>query len=76
MGHLPRSFPIRTSKARSARESELAEEFSEYEANTIEGSGPVGIACGGISYAYVKEAIAGHEDQFTVLKIATPYPFP
>ena len=44
--------------------------------NSIEGSGRMGIACGGISYAYVMDAIAGHEDEFTVLKIATPYPFP
>lgn len=70
-----------------AREAELADEFSEYltdisdsykglGGNALEGSGSVGIACGGISYAYVKEAIAGHEEDFTVLKIATPYPFP
>ncbi len=59
-----------------ARESDLAEEFSDYAANTVEGSGPIGIACGGISYAYVSEAITGYEDMFTVLKIATPYPFP
>ena len=60
----------------AGREKDFAEEFSEYKGNTIEGSGPVGIACGGISYAYVKEAIRGHEDSFTVMKIATPYPFP
>jgi len=60
----------------AGREPSLAEEFSEYEGNSIEGNGPVGIACGGISYAYVKEAIRGQEEQFTVLKIATPYPFP
>jgi len=64
------------------REAALAEEFSEYltesslAGNSLEGNGPIGIACGGISYTYVKEAIAGHEDNFTVLKIATPYPFP
>ncbi len=60
----------------AGREPELAAEFSEYKGNTIEGSGPIGIACGGISYSYVKEAIRGHEDSFTVMKIATPYPFP
>lgn len=60
----------------AGRESELSEEFSEYKGNSLEGNGPFGIACGGISYAYVKEAIRGHEDQFTVLKIATTYPFP
>ncbi len=60
----------------AGREPELSEEFSGYKGNSLEGSGPFGIACGGISYAYVREAIRGHEDQFTVLKIATPYPFP
>ena len=60
----------------AGREEELSGEFSEYKGNTIEGNGPIGIACGGISYAYVKEAIRGHEKDFTVLKIATPYPFP
>ena len=58
------------------REAEFSAEFSEYAGNTLEGSGPVGIACGGISYAYVMEAIRGLEEHFTVLKIATPYPFP
>ncbi len=64
------------------REAALSEEFSEYltgkslGGNSLEGSGPIGIACGGISYTYVKETIAGHEDEFTILKIATPYPFP
>ncbi|MDO4869195.1 MAG: thiamine pyrophosphate-dependent enzyme [Bacillota bacterium] len=67
----------------AGREPLLSDEFSDYLAgagsaggNSIEGSGPVGIACGGISYSYVREAIAGHEENFTVLKIATPYPFP
>ena len=60
----------------AGREPELAAEFSEYKGNSLEGNGPIGIACGGISHAYVKEAIRGHEDEFTVLKIATPYPFP
>ena len=66
-----------------SREKEFAAEFSSYQGNTLEGSGPIGIACGGISYAYVKEALsileaqdAGISRRFTVLKIATPYPFP
>ena len=60
----------------AGREAGFAAAFSEYSGNTIEGNGPVGIACGGVSYTYVKEAIRGHEENFTVLKIATPYPFP
>lgn len=59
-----------------AREKKLQEILSDYRGNTIEGSGKIGIVCGGISYAYVMDAIEGHEDSFSVLKIATPYPFP
>ena len=58
------------------RESDEIHECFSSAGNGLEGSGPIGIACGGISYAYVKEAIAGREDEYTVLKIATPYPFP
>lgn len=60
----------------AAREEEFAEEFDSYEGNAIEGSGEIGIACGGISYEYVREAIAGNEDRFTIFRVATPYPFP
>jgi len=59
-----------------AREQNLSELFSAYQGNTIEGSGKIGIVCGGISHAYVMDAIEGHEAAFQVLKIATPYPFP
>jgi len=59
-----------------AREPELSAELSAYPGNALLGSGPVGIACGGVSCAYVREAIRGHESQFTVFKVATPYPFP
>lgn len=79
-------FPKRAYEAKlkiAEREPKIAEEFSKYitsensaAGNSIEGTGRIGIACGGISYAYVKEAIAGHEDEFRILKIATPYPFP
>jgi indolepyruvate ferredoxin oxidoreductase alpha subunit len=56
----------------------LADEFSESPFNKIEGNGKIGIACGGISYAYVTEAvrILGVEDRVSVLKIGTPFPFP
>ncbi len=72
-------FPKRAYRGKlhvAGREQELAEEFSRYNGNTIEGTGPIGIACGGISYAYVKEAIAGRKKEYTVFKVATPYPFP
>ena len=67
----------------AAREPEIAEEFSAFTVsnghpagNSIEGSGSIGIACGGVSYSYVQEAIAGNEDNFTVFNVTTPYPFP
>ena len=59
-----------------AREPEIAAEFSRYAPNSVEGTGRIGIACGGVSYAYVMDAIAGQEDRFTVFKAATPFPFP
>ncbi|PWM47676.1 MAG: indolepyruvate ferredoxin oxidoreductase subunit alpha [Clostridiales bacterium] len=59
-----------------ARESILADEFSTYHFNEILGHGKIGIACGGDSCAYVREAIKGYEDLFTVFKVATPFPFP
>ena len=66
-----------TAKKRlEAREIELSQVFSEYDKNEIIGSGNIGIACGGISYAYVCEAISGYEKNFSILKIATPFPFP
>lgn len=56
----------------------LSEEFSSSPFNRIEGDGKIGIACGGISYAYVSEAvkILGISERVSVLKIGTPYPFP
>ncbi|MBQ2277233.1 MAG: indolepyruvate ferredoxin oxidoreductase subunit alpha, partial [Clostridia bacterium] len=56
----------------------LADEFSASPFNKIEGNGKIGIACGGISYAYVTEAvrILSLEDRVSVLKIGTPFPFP
>lgn len=59
-----------------SREHDFAELFSDYPGNALEEGGRIGIACGGISYAYVREALAGCEDRFTILKIGTPYPFP
>lgn len=59
-----------------ARESILSNDFSGYNRNEILGHGKIGIACGGVSYAYVAEAIEDNEDIFTVMKIATPFPFP
>lgn len=67
----------------AARELGWSEAFSKFTVqndepagNSVEGNGHIGIACGGVSYSYVQEAIAGHEDKFTIFKVATPYPFP
>ncbi len=60
----------------AAREPEISRDFCQYPFNQRIGEGKIGIACGGISYAYVKEAIEGQEHLFQILKIATPYPFP
>lgn len=59
-----------------AAETTLAREFSDYSRNEIIGNGKKGIACGGICFAYVMDAIRGHEEDYTVFKVATPYPFP
>lgn len=59
-----------------AAEAELGTEFSKYGRNEIFGGGKKGIACGGICFAYVMEAIKGKEEEYSVFKVATPYPFP
>lgn len=51
----------------------------EYKRNTIEGKSEnkLGIATGGVSYAYVKEALSllGNPD-VKILKVSMPFPFP
>lgn len=56
----------------------LADELCSYRYNTIEnaGRGRVGVAAGGVSYAYAKEAMEMLGAECPVLRIATPYPFP
>lgn len=54
----------------------LAEDFSWYRFNRVEGSGKKGIATGGISYAYLKEAIEDGDLPCKILKVATANPFP
>lgn len=59
-----------------ARQPVLGEDFSSYRFNEITGAGKKGIAAGGVSAAYAKEALAqmGAEPKF--FKVATPHPFP
>ena len=59
-----------------ARENELAAEFAKLPENEITGGGKTGIACGGISYAYVREALQDTEGSFKLFKVATSFPFP
>jgi len=69
-----------------ARQPVLAADFSGYRFNTIErvgeaesaGGAPVrkAIATGGISYAYVREALAILGAECMVLRVGTPSPFP
>ncbi|MEM1484319.1 indolepyruvate ferredoxin oxidoreductase subunit alpha [Oscillospiraceae bacterium PP1C4] len=54
----------------------IADEYADYSGNRIEGTGKVGIATGGISYAYTKEALKDVQGDLRLLKIATPFPFP
>ncbi|WP_461867163.1 indolepyruvate ferredoxin oxidoreductase subunit alpha [Thermococcus sp.] len=55
----------------------IREELAECPFNWIEGDGKVGIIAPGLSYAYVKEALAwlGIEE-VKVLKLGTPFPVP
>ncbi|HML49515.1 MAG TPA: thiamine pyrophosphate-dependent enzyme, partial [Clostridia bacterium] len=59
-----------------AREPVLAEALSASPFNAVEGEGTLGVVCGGISYAYVKEALSILGASCRLLKINTPYPFP
>jgi indolepyruvate ferredoxin oxidoreductase alpha subunit len=56
----------------------LADEFSSYRGNISSGRGKKGIAAGGVSWSYVREALRGiceNETEFKLLKAAT-IPFP
>lgn len=58
------------------RNRALAAEFSRYPGNRLGGSGRLGVAAGGVSRAYVREALSilGAAPRF--LEVATPHPFP
>ncbi len=46
--------------------------------NLIEGRGPLGVVCNGVSYGYVVDAISesGHMDRFRVLRLGFSHPIP
>ncbi len=56
----------------------LADELSAYRYNFIErkAAGRLGVAAGGVSYAYAKEALEILGASCPLLKISTPFPFP
>lgn len=58
------------------RLKKISKDFSESAFNPVtRGSSKVGIIAGGISYAYVREALRDN-DEFSIMQIGTPYPFP
>ncbi len=52
----------------------LGDRLSYYELNTVTGSGKKGIAAGGISWEYLREALG--DMQLKLFKVSTPHPFP
>lgn len=57
------------------RNAQLQKDLSSYRFNEyIKGKGRLGIAAGGVSYAYLREALG--ERSIPILKIATAHPFP
>ena len=59
------------------RNRSMTAELSAYAGNTYKkGSGRKAVAAGGVSYAYVTEALSMLGADVPVLKIGTPFPFP
>ncbi len=58
------------------RNLEISDEFSNYKANILKGSGKLGIATGGISYTYTCEALRDIKVDHKLFKVSTPHPFP
>ena len=60
------------------RNADLKDTLSDYDKNLIINRGSssrLGIAAGGISFAYAKEELEGTED-IRLMKVSTPFPFP
>ncbi|KKH99529.1 indolepyruvate oxidoreductase [Methanosarcina sp. 1.H.T.1A.1] len=55
---------------------QLSERFSGLPYNSVSGSGKIGIIASGVSALYVKEAVKGFEEVFTLFRVGTVYPFP
>lgn len=60
-----------------ARNEKIAEDFSSYPLNQIEGVGRKGIVTAGVSYTYTKEVLQNFkEEDYKLMKVVTPHPFP
>lgn len=59
-----------------SRNRALSDELSAYRFNTLSGAGKLGIAVGGVSCAYMGEALLGAQGDYKLLKVGTPHPFP
>lgn len=57
-------------------EKKISEDFSVYPNNEVTAKGTKGIAAGGAAYTYAKEIIAEYNLDISLIKIATPNPFP
>lgn len=73
----PRTAYLNHLKLEEQKET-LSEEFSSYRFNTFTGKGRLGIAAGGVSYQYAQEVLSSLPagTPYSLLKIATPTPFP
>lgn len=58
------------------RNAILRSVLSSYRFNTVEGTGKKGIAAGGVSVQYAKEALSILGTDCRFMKVATPFPFP
>ncbi len=58
------------------RQPIVADDFSGYRYNEAAGQGKKAVVTGGVSYAYVREALELLGGEAKLLKVATPYPFP
>lgn len=54
----------------------LSDRFSKLPYNSVSGSGKIGIIASGVSALYVKEAVKGFEELFTLFRVGTVHPFP
>ncbi|MCO5382701.1 MAG: indolepyruvate ferredoxin oxidoreductase subunit alpha [Methanosarcina barkeri] len=72
-------FPRLTAERHPWLESvqvQLSERFSGLSYNSVSGIGKIGIIASGVSALYVKEAVRGLEELFTLFRVGTVYPFP